>query len=68
MKGVVQAGVNGSLDQSRAVGMESRARVQEVFWRVKRPTLRGDGCGGEGFVVSARRFLAEELRDEAAIS
>ena len=32
------------------------------------PRLGGDGCGGEGFVMSAHRFLAEELRDEAAIS
>ena len=39
VKGVIQAEVNGSLDQSSAVGMESRGQVQEMFWRVKRPAL-----------------------------
>ena len=64
VKGVVQAGVNGGLDQSCAEGKDTGAGPGGVL-EDEMPHLGG---GDEGSVVKTPRFLAEETGDRAAIS
>ena len=67
MKGVVQTGVNGGLDQSKAEGRDTGVGPGGVL-EDETPHLGGGEGGDEGFVVKTPRILAEETGDRAAIS